>query len=215
MNITRITLDRLNIDSVSILRQTFDEDGNQIGYNIRNAYMNTLKNRELLKEELHEDKYNELLKVWGDTPTVEDYVEPAISVDELKETLIANMSNQCNKVITNGFDAVLSDGNTYHFALTLEDQLMIQALMLKAKSGETILPYHADGETCRYFSADEISLLYSNMESIITYNTTYFNSLRDYINSMTTEEELQAISYGVEIPEEYQSEVLKSLLNKE
>ena len=50
------------------------------------------------------------------------------------------------------------------------------------------------------------------MEQLITYNTTYFNSLRDYINSVTTEKELSKIKYGIEIPEEYQSEVLKSLL---
>ena len=210
--IEKITLDCLTLDSVSILKQEFDKNGNQVGYNTRRAYMNSDQSREELQQELPEDKYNELLEVWGDTPTVEDYVEPTISLEEQKTGLIASMSNQCNNVITKGFDTTLSDGNIYHFSLTIKDQLMIQALMLKVKSGETVLPYHADGESCRYFTADEISLLYSNMEQLITYNTTYFNSLRDYINSVTTEKELSKIKYGIEIPEEYQSEVLKSLL---
>lgn len=209
----KITLDMLKNDSVSILKQTFDDNGNQIGYNERRAYINTPKTRELLKKELPEDKYNELLEVWGDTPTMEDYIEPTISIEDWKLSLIASMSSKCNKIITKGFDISLSDGNKYHFSLELEDQLMIQTLMSKVKAGETLLPYHADGETCRYFTPEEITTIYSKMEEIIVYNTIYFNSLRDYINSMTTEEELKTVKYGIEIPEEYQSEVLKALIS--
>jgi hypothetical protein len=216
MNNIQITLDMLTQDSVSILRQTFDEDGNQVGYNQRNAYMNTEKTRELLKEDLSEDKYNELLAVWGDAPTVEDptYTEFIVTIDDQKENLINRMSKKCNEVITNGFDTELSDGNTYHFSLEIEDQLKIQALMLKVAAGETILPYHADGELCRYFTAEEVTLLNTKMEEIITYQTTYFNSLREYINSIEDSENLKDISYGMEIPEEYQSEVLKALLTE-
>lgn len=49
------------------------------------------------------------------------------------------------------------------------------------------------------------------MENYITFHTTYFNSLRDYIKSLTDIEDVMAIEYGVEIPVEYQSEVLKIL----
>lgn len=209
---TTFTLDLLNENSVSVLKQNFDDEGNQIGFNQRNAYANTKEDREYLKEELPEDKYEELLRVWGDTPTIEKPTQPTISIDEVKLNLINAMSNQCNTVITDGFDATLSDGETYHFSLKLEDQLMIQALMLKVSAGETQLPYHADGESCKFFTPEEVSLLYSNMEQIITYNTTYFNSLRDYINSFSEVEDLNKILYGVEIPVEYQSEVLKLLL---
>lgn len=215
-----ITLDLLNEQSVSLLIQEFevDEDGNiikQTGENTRQAYYNTPSSRRILELILPEDKYTELLSVWGDSPTLEDYKPYEPSIDEMKTKLISDMSKTCNNIITNGFDAILSDNVNYHFSLKIEDQLMIQALMLKAKAGETVLPYHADGSSCKYFTVDEVMLLYSNMEKIITYNTTYFNSLRDYINSINTKEELFSISYGIDIPEEYQSEVLKSLLSKE
>lgn len=212
---TKITLDMLDKDSVSILTQHYDENNNQVGSNVRCAYMNTAEQREQLKSELPEDKWKELISVWGDVPTREEpkIDEPVLSIDEQKATLINQMSNKCNQIITYGFDLMLDDGKTYHFSLQIEDQLKIQALALKVQSGETVLPYHADGEPCRFFSAAEVSNLNSQMENIITYQTTYFNSLRDYINSMTTIEELDTVTYGMEIPVEYQSEVLKALMS--
>ena len=212
---TKITLDMLDKDSVSILTQHYDENNNQVGSNVRCAYMNTAEQREQLKSELPEDKWKELISVWGDVPTREEpkIDEPVLSIDEQKATLINQMSNKCNQIITYGFDLMLDDGKTYHFSLQIEDQLKIQALALKVQSGETVLPYHADGEPCRFFSAAEVSNLNSQMENIITYQTTYFNSLRDYINSMTTIEQLNTVTYGMEIPVEYQSEVLKALMS--
>lgn len=213
----KISLDCLTPDSVSILRQTFDEDGNQIGYNQRNAYMNTAQSRSELQQELPEDKYQELISVWGEVPTVDESIFeiPAPTIEEHKSALIARMSDECNAIIINGFDVILDDSKTHHFSLKTEDQLKIQALGLKAKSGETVLPYHADGEPCRFFSVQEILNLNVQMESIIEYQTTYFNSLRDYINSLLSAEDLKAVEYGMPIPTEFQSEVLKVLLANE
>lgn len=215
--IEKITLDCLMSDSVSILKQEFDDEGNRVGDNQRNAYMNTAQSRAELQQELSEDKYQELLAVWGDKPTVDESIFeiPAPTIDEQKSALIAKMSNECNSIITNGFDVVLDDEKTHHFSLKTEDQLKIQALGLKAKSGETVLPYHADGEPCRFFSVQEILNLNAQMEGIIEYQTTYFNSLRDYINSMETSDDLQSVEYGMEIPVKYQSEGLKVLLANE
>lgn len=212
-----ITLDALCVDSVSILRQSFDDEGNQTGYNQRNAYMNTERSRAELQQVLPEEKYQELLAVWGDKPTVDESIFeiPAPTIEEQKSALIARMSDECNAIIINGFDMILDDNEQHHFSLKTEDQLKIQALGLKAKSGETVLPYHADGEPCRFFSVQEILNLNTQMESIIEYQTTYFNSLRDYINSMETSDDLQSVEYGMPIPVEYQSKVLKVLLGDE
>lgn len=214
IKLEKITLDMLTEDSVSILRQEFDEEGNQVGDNMRCAYMNTKQSREVLQQKLPKDKYSELIEVWGDTPTVPTVDEtvfemPLLTIEEQKGALVFQMSSECNTIITNGFDMLLDDNKLHHFSLKTEDQLKIQALGLKAKSGETVLPYHADGEPCRFFSVQEILSLNTQMENIIEYQTTYFNSLRDYINSMTTNEELKSVKYGMEIPVEYQSEVLK------
>lgn len=74
---TKITLDMLTTDSVSVLKQqyiTVDGADIKVGDNVRNAFMNTQTERELLKSELPEEYYNAVMAVWGDTPTV---VEPA------------------------------------------------------------------------------------------------------------------------------------------
>ena len=64
---------------------------------------------------------------------------------------------------------------------------------------------------CAYYSADEILAIYGEMEKIISYQTTYFNSLRGYINSLESVEAVGEVFYGQEIPDEYKSEVLKDL----
>lgn len=73
----KIALDMLTTDSVSVLRQqytTIDGADVKVGDNVRNAYMNTQTERELLKSELPEEFYNAVIAVWGDTPTI---AEPA------------------------------------------------------------------------------------------------------------------------------------------
>ena len=46
----------------------------------------------------------------------------------------------------------------------------------------------------------------------VSYHTTYCNSLNMWISGTETAEELETIFYGADIPEEYQSEVLKDYL---
>ena len=56
---------------------------------------------------------------------------------------------------------------------------------------------------------------YNNaMEYIIEYQTTYFNSLKVYINNMTDKNDIIDLQYGDEIPLEYQSNVLKMFNNR-
>lgn len=208
----KITLDRLTKDSVSILKQQFDENGQQVGLNFRCAYMNSESSRAKLQEELPQDKWNDLISIWGDKPIVKDPVIIEPSLEDMKTYLINQMSNECNKAILNGVDLQIN-GKVNHFSMEIEDQLKIQALALKVANGETELPYHADGELCRFFTAEEILMLNQAMENLVTYETTYFNSLKTYINSIENTDDLNTVNYGMEIPEEYQSEVYKALID--
>lgn len=124
---------------------------------------------------------------------------------------IAEMSTTCNLIILNGIDVQLADGNTYHFSLDITDQTMIMKLNERAVAGNSFLPWHWDDGSCHIFSPEDIIAINTQMENYITFQITYFNSLRDYIKSLTDIDDVLAIEYGVEIPEEYQSEVLKIL----
>lgn len=132
-------------------------------------------------------------------------------IESIRQTKIDEMSNSCNQVIVSGIDIELSDGEVHHFSLEIPDQLKISKLNDRAKAGITELPYHADGETCKFYKAEDVIAINTEMENIIEFHVTYFNSLRDYINSMTDITDIQSVKYGTEIPSEFQSEVLKSL----
>ena len=46
----------------------------------------------------------------------------------------------------------------------------------------------------------------------VSYHTTYCNALNMWIAGCQTPEEVQEIFYGADVPEEYQSEVLRAYL---
>lgn len=133
---------------------------------------------------------------------------------EIKAAKIEEMSAICNGIIVEGFDIELSDGETHHFSLEVADQLKISKLNDRANNGSDVLPYHADGEICKFYSAQDIAAINEAMENRIEYHVTYFNSLRNYINDMNDISQVMSVSYGVQIPEKYQSDVLKLLLSQ-
>ena len=70
---TKITLDMLTQDSVSVLKQQFlilNNTEMQVGGNIRNTYANSIGGRKLIKSILPNEYYNAVIAVWGDTPSV-------------------------------------------------------------------------------------------------------------------------------------------------
>lgn len=130
---------------------------------------------------------------------------------DVKQRKIAEMSGACRKAIIAGFDVSLSDGKEHHFSLTVEDQLNLNALFGLLASGAEQVPYHADGETCMYFTADDMQVVIHAATAHKTYHESYFNSLKSYINAKWTAATVDAVYYGVEIPPQYQSDVLKGL----
>ena len=144
-----------------------------------------------------------------DAPIVDPNEE--VTVDYVKTTKIAEMNFVCNKVIENGIDVMLSDGNVYHFSLTTQDQLNLITLQSMIVDGETMIPYHADGELCRYYTVEDISVVMDAATAHKTFHVTYFNSLKVYINALTDMTEIASVQYGMDIPEEYQSDILKAL----
>lgn len=134
-----------------------------------------------------------------------------VRIQELKDSKISEMSRRCFDVITNGVDVELSDGAIYHFSLTIEDQLNLITISSMISEGQTLLPYHADGEQCVFFSAEDMLMVIETATSFKTYHTTYFNSLKTYITALENIEEIESLYYGIGIPEEYQSPVWKEI----
>lgn len=147
------------------------------------------------------------------TPEPEPEPEDDGSVAFAKEAKIKEMNQTCQNTIFAGIDVVLSDGESHHFSLTEYDQVNLFKLETLAHSGEEILPYHEDDKPCQFFSAADIITIANAATSYVTYHTTYTNSLKSYIKSLRSLNTIARVYYGIEIPEKYQSEVWKALIN--
>lgn len=176
--------------------------------------------------QIDENEYNTLLEAIESGEEIEiPQEEPQVEQSEqttdniynatlefIKENKTKEMSNVCNQTITNGFDIVLSDNETHHFSLTIQDQLNLITLSSLVSAGQTEIPYHADGELCKYYSNSDILQIIAKATEFKTYHVTYYNSLKVYIESIDNIEDVSRIEYGVNIPVEYQSEILKGII---
>lgn len=144
----------------------------------------------------------------------EEPIEPEYNSDSMIEYIRSSkfneMSYACRTTIENGFDLWISDNQYHHFSLTTQDQLNLMAASTQLETVE-LIPYHADGEPSKYYTVDEMRQIIAAANQFKTYHTAYYNSLKNYINSLSTIEEIAAITYGTKIPEEYQTEVLKTI----
>lgn len=146
------------------------------------------------------------------TPLVDTtYVDnhEIISLDLVRNAKIKEMSTACHDTIENGFDLELREEN-HHFSLDTQDQLNLMSLSTMAQT-QSLIPYHADGEEVVFYTAEEINEIVDTANAFRIYHTTYYNALKGYINALETIEEIAAIEYGTEIPEEYKTDVLKAL----
>ena len=139
------------------------------------------------------------------------YVDPIdrISLEYIRASKIREMRTACHSTIEAGFDLELR-GEVKHFSLDTQDQLNLISLSTMAQT-QSLIPYHADGEACIFYTSEEIGEIVETATAFKIYHTTYYNALKSYINALETISEIGAITYGTEIPEEYKSDVLRAL----
>lgn len=140
--------------------------------------------------------------------------EPEISLDEAKEAKVAEMNDIQQKLIAQGVDVTLSDGSTEHFSLTERDQTSLVGLQAQVAIGAENIPWHTsdEDEHCKFYSNADMAKITSYALSYVTWHVTYFRDLRIYIRSLESKEEVEHVTYGMNIPESYQSEPLKAML---
>lgn len=172
--------------------------------------------------EISEEEYQifmEAIEQNHDLPEDPDYDEPIIeptedpidvaSVEFIRSSKINEMSRACRAAIEGGFDLAIH-GKIKHFSLTTQDQINLMNLGTMAQT-QSLIPYHADGEQCEFYTSEEINQIIKMYTNFKAYHTTYYNALKTYVNTLETIEEIAAITYGVEIPDAYKSDVLKVL----
>lgn len=154
---------------------------------------------------------NEVINSFMEEEVVEEpVVEPATPdefVEYIRSGKLKEMSSACSHAIEEGFDLEIRS-EIKHFSLTIQDQLNLISLDKMAQT-QSLIPYHADGEDVIFYTPEEINDIIDSANALKIYHTTYYNALKNYINALNTIEEIYAIEYGIEIPEQYQTEVFK------
>ena len=118
-----------------------------------------------------------------------------------KSMKIAAMSKACENAITEGFDIA-----GVHYGCSLDDQINYLALGSVLNDGAEVVPFED-----RIIAASEMKEIINAAMSHKLYHLSYFNSMKNWIEKVRSFNTLNKIDYGVDIPEKYKSEVLKSL----
>lgn len=134
------------------------------------------------------------------------------TIEEVKSAKKTEISAACEQIIHDGIDVVMPDGSVEHFSLLSNDQINLFGKQAQLAAGAAQLEYHQDGHPCRYYTAEEMQMIIKAAMEHVSYHTTYCNSLNMWIVGAKSVEEVNTIYYGADIPEEYQSEVLKDYL---
>ena len=144
-------------------------------------------------------------------PEPEPY-EPTL--EDLQEAKVAEMNMAQQEIIAAGVDVVLTDGTTEHFTLEDHDQTSLVGLQSQVAAGEENIPWHTSNEAehCKFYSNKDMKKITATAMAYVTWHVTYFRDLRIYIRSLESKEDVEKVTYGMDIPEAYQSEPLKAML---
>lgn len=153
---------------------------------------------------------NAVAKGWITITDVIEIVGEDNALSVVMSAKLSEISNACNAVIVNGVDIKFGE-ETVHFNLSIEDQSNINNLFRVVELGGTEYPYQADGGVCRIYTASEIAAIYIAAQTLITTQTTYHNELKQYVQTLTSAEEVSAIQYGMTLPEPYLTEMNEKL----
>lgn len=147
-------------------------------------------------------------------PTPEPEPAPKPTLEELRESKVQEMNALQQATIQSGVNVTLTDGTIEHFTLTEHDQTSLVGLQSQVAAGEEAIPWHTSDEMehCKFYSNTDMQLIVSAAMAWVTWHVTYFRDLRIYIRSLENKEEIAAVVYGMELPEEFQSEPLKVMI---
>lgn len=154
---------------------------------------------------------------WVAPPEPEPVPEPEPyipTLEEVQEAKVMEMNVTQQEAIAAGINVTLTDGSAEHFTLTDHDQISLMGLQSQVQGGMEHIPWHTSNEAehCKLYTNADMALITAAAMACVTWHVTYFRDLRIYIRSLDSREAVEAVTYGMEIPEEYRSEPLKTMI---
>lgn len=138
---------------------------------------------------------------------------PGPDIDSLITSKVEEIRTECNKAIISGIDVETTQG-TEHFGLEETDRINLTTALSAIQAGATTYPYHADGQLCRLFTADEINAICNASIEHKLYHTTLCNHLLTWARRSTDANEIQSIAYTqTDMPEDLLENMLAILSN--
>ena len=140
----------------------------------------------------------------------------SVSADEhllaqAKDAKISSLSASCKEAITNGFTIKLSNGKQ-HFRLTAEDQLNLTIIENQLAAGEIQFIYHATNQPCKLYSREDMVKIVRAFRKHVLYHTTYYNAVKQHVNSLLDVEKVNSFSYGTDISEMVKDPAIRQIL---
>lgn len=125
-------------------------------------------------------------------PEPEPYVP---TFDEVLNNKINELSFVCQYTIEAGL--IIND---LHYSYTEKDQINLNDIVNTVKLTGLPLGYHADGQNCTEYSAEELMNIYIQLAMNKYCQQTYFNQSREYLKSLEESDEnkeiIESYTYG-------------------
>ena len=137
-------------------------------------------------------------------------VDPeSMTIEELRAYKLKEVGKAAEQDIFDGTVIEIEPGVSHKFSYQLYDQVNYDELFILALIAPEIerLPYHANGAFCCMLEKAQVIKICSTLMMRKTQITTYANSLNMYINSLNSREDLLAVEYGMELPQEYHDRI--------
>lgn len=115
----------------------------------------------------------------------------AAELEQVKKDKCSELASACEQTIISGFAV-----GDKHYSFTVEDQANILAWAEQAKAGKSV-PYHADGELCRVYTAAEFLQIVGAATYYKVSQQTYHNCLKQQVMSMVDVNTVKAVQYGI------------------
>lgn len=178
------------------------------GFNLVNEYNGFIQTKR--------EDYKYIYRTYEDNPLIVElcndgieYTEPVIipelyepTFSEVLEQKISELSSACQNAIEDGLDI-----NGLHYSYTFEDQQNLTDIINTVKITGLPLGYHADGENCTEYTAEELMNIYIQLSLNKYCQITYFNQARNFLKSLEITDENKNIvlsySYGTPLTDSY------------
>ena len=132
---------------------------------------------------------------------------PTPTLEEAKQNKIAELTQEYEKVIYNTFNSNAFDGTTQEtYSCSQTDQTRINggvtmAMAVKAGfSQEPISWKNVNQDKCVVWTADSMIKLGTDLHKFVTKKTDYLEALTSYVNSLTSIDDVNKITWGMAIP---------------